>query len=187
MKPSAKRQRLVDAAAELSHRAGLATASLATIADEADVPVGNIYYYFKSKDDLALAVVDRRRDEYAQLRRAWTDATEDPAERLIQFIDHTSATADQLTAHGCPIGTLCQDLARWNSDLGDAAGEIFADTISWASDNYARLGSPHERDAAIRLVALLQGATVLAHALGDSSVLRLECRRAVDELRRRPS
>src|SRR5882724_2904805 len=52
-----KRERLVTAAQELVHRQGVARTTLVHIAEAADVPVGNVYYYFKTKDEIVLAVV----------------------------------------------------------------------------------------------------------------------------------
>jgi len=177
-----KRQRLVAAATELSHRVGLSNASLATIAEEADVPIGNVYYYFKSKDELASAVVGARREEYDALRRRWDAESDDPVQRLVSFVRHARDGADLLAARGCPIGGLCSDLTRTSPDLGAEAGEIFAATIAWAADSYSALGHPRPVDAATRLVAMTQGATVLAHALGDAGLLRAECERAEVEL-----
>ncbi|MGY6501128.1 MAG: TetR/AcrR family transcriptional regulator [Acidimicrobiales bacterium] len=182
MPSTTKRERLISAATDLSLRVGFDNASIATIAEHADVPVGNVYYYFKTKDDLAAAVVAGRREEYAQLRRSW-DAADDPADRLVAFVRHTLDSADALADHGCPIGGLCADLSPARPELGAAAGEIFADTIRWATETFAATAHPRPHEAGARLVALLQGATVLAHALGDPQILRDECGRCEGDVR----
>ena len=55
------------------YRQGVARTTLADIAQAADVPVGNVYYYFKTKDDIIAAVVeahqDRLRASFADLER----------------------------------------------------------------------------------------------------------------------
>lgn len=178
-----KRERLVQAAAGLSHQRGLSNATLATIADHADVPVGNIYYYFKTKDEIASAVVRARSEEYEVLRRAWNDSSLDPVQRLLEFVHHARDQADELAALGCPIGGLCDDLARTSHELAAEAGDIFRATIAWAADNYAAAGHHGPVEAATRLVASVQGATVLAHALGDPDVLRQGCAHVEQELR----
>jgi len=53
-----KRERLVAAAVELLHQQGIERTTLADIAAAADVPVGNVYYYFKTKDDVIAAVIE---------------------------------------------------------------------------------------------------------------------------------
>lgn len=54
---SGKRERLATAAAQVLHAQGVAQTTLADIAQAAEVPVGNVYYYFKTKDDLVEAAI----------------------------------------------------------------------------------------------------------------------------------
>ena len=54
---SGKRERLVASAAALFHHQGVQRTTLAEVATDADVPLGNVYYYFKTKDDLVAAVI----------------------------------------------------------------------------------------------------------------------------------
>jgi len=55
-----KRTRLIETATKLAYGRGFRETSLADIAEAARVPVGNVYYYFKTKEELAEAVVERR-------------------------------------------------------------------------------------------------------------------------------
>ena len=55
-----KRTRLIETATKLAYARGFRETSLADIAAAARVPVGNVYYYFKTKEELAEAVVERR-------------------------------------------------------------------------------------------------------------------------------
>jgi AcrR family transcriptional regulator len=53
-----KRDRLIAGARETIHRQGFEATTIADIAQASDVPVGNVYYYFKSKDELVAAAID---------------------------------------------------------------------------------------------------------------------------------
>ena len=53
---SDKKERLISAAKTLIHTQGFGATSLADIAEASDVPLGNVYYYFRSKDKLFNAV-----------------------------------------------------------------------------------------------------------------------------------
>src|SRR5256885_15370115 len=53
-----KRQRLVEGARLLLHQQGVEKTTLADIAQAANVPAGNVYYYFKTKDELVQAAID---------------------------------------------------------------------------------------------------------------------------------
>jgi len=55
-----KRSRRIQTAVKLAYRHGFRTTSLADIAEAANVPVGNVYYYFKTKDEIGEAIVEQR-------------------------------------------------------------------------------------------------------------------------------
>jgi AcrR family transcriptional regulator len=59
-----KRERLIRTATRLLYRQGFAKTSLADIAQAAEVPLGNVYYYFKTKSELAEAVVEEYTHEF---------------------------------------------------------------------------------------------------------------------------
>lgn len=49
--PVGKRDRLIRAARRSYYQLGAAQSTLKVIAQEAGVPLGNVYYYFPTKDD----------------------------------------------------------------------------------------------------------------------------------------
>ena len=53
MQISDKRTRLIEAADKLVQLQGFSQTTLADIAKKADVPLGNVYYYFKTKEEIA--------------------------------------------------------------------------------------------------------------------------------------
>src|SRR5258708_39384380 len=57
------RTRLIEAAATLAHRRGFGNTRLADIAREAKVPAGNLYYYFKAKEEIGESIVERTLSE----------------------------------------------------------------------------------------------------------------------------
>ena len=61
-----KRVRLIEAAKVLIHQKGFNQTTLADIAQEADVPLGNVYYYFKTKEAIGEAVIERRAADNAE-------------------------------------------------------------------------------------------------------------------------
>jgi AcrR family transcriptional regulator len=63
-----KRERLVAGAREVIHQQGVEKTTIADIALAAEVPVGNVYYYYKTKDELVVAAIDSHaRDVRAML------------------------------------------------------------------------------------------------------------------------
>ena len=57
---ASKRDRLIDAALRLFYEHGIERTTIADIAAAANVPPGNVYYYFKTKEDIVDAVVSAR-------------------------------------------------------------------------------------------------------------------------------
>src|SRR6266478_1503288 len=79
-----KRTRLIETATKLAYGRGFRETSLADIAEAARVPVGNVYYYFKTKEELAEGVVERLLEEFRAARAEW-DRLSDPKERLFTW------------------------------------------------------------------------------------------------------
>src|SRR5258708_28879653 len=90
-----KRTRLIETAMKLAYRNGFRETSLADIADAAHVPVGNVYYYFKTKEELGEAVVERRLAEFRAFREE-IDPLSSPKERLFAFVESLHWNAAQL-------------------------------------------------------------------------------------------
>src|ERR1700680_272144 len=76
-----KRSRLLSAAMGLAYQNGFGATSLADIAREAKVPLGNVYYYFKTKDEIGEAIVELRLAGLAAQRQRWSEAGS-PKDRL---------------------------------------------------------------------------------------------------------
>src|SRR5260221_14559951 len=79
-----KRSRLVSAAVGLAYQNGFEATSLADIAREAKVPLGNVYYYFKTKDEICEAIVELRLAQLAAARERGEQAGT-PQERLCRI------------------------------------------------------------------------------------------------------
>src|SRR5258706_13900916 len=75
-----KRSRLVSAAVGLAYRNGFVATSLADIAREAEVPLGNVYYYFKTKDEIGEAIVELRLGQLSA--RSGSDGTKPDRPRI---------------------------------------------------------------------------------------------------------
>ncbi len=74
------REALIDAARTIMTDKGVDAATMLEIAQRADVGAGTVYNYFKSKDDLAIAVLETLMHELALRIQAVTDRFEDPAQ-----------------------------------------------------------------------------------------------------------
>ncbi len=172
-----KRSRLIGAAADLAYRNGFASTSLADIARDADVPLGNIYYYFKTKAEIGEAIVDLRLAQLNALRRRW-ERSGSPTERLCACVDDVSDSKDSVAAHGCPVGTYCSEVRKTAGPVATRATEIFAEHLAWIERQFRSLGKKKESyGLAVHLLSALQGAAVLAHTFHKPGMVVAETKR----------
>ena len=171
-----KRERLVVAACQLLHQQGVEKTSLADIAHAADVPVGNVYYYFKTKDELVGAVVDaytlELRTRFAALARHRT-----PKARLKALVRELTDGRELAAQYGCPMGTLCSELDKRHDDLERAAAELLTLCVDWAEQQFRSMGRSDARDLAVALIAAYQGISLLTNTLRDPELMAREGRR----------
>jgi TetR/AcrR family transcriptional repressor of nem operon len=173
-----KRERLVAAARQVLYEHGIEQATLADIAVAADVPLGNVYYYFKTKDALVAAVIDAYRNTFAELTSQLSQEDE-PAGRLKALLQALTARRERLASYGCPIGSLSSELDKRDGDLRDEAGTILAGVIDWAEVQFRAMGREDARELAVALIAAYQGIVVLAAALRDPGLIGVETGRLV--------
>ena len=163
-------------AGELLHRRGAEGPTLAEIANAADVPPGNVYYYFKTRDELVRAVIAARADEVRALLGS-LESRSTPRLRLKAMARSWTDMADLVVAFGCPIGTLAADLSRRDDGVGGEAAALIELLIDWAAGQFRAMGRRDARELATTLLAGVQGAAVLANALQDPKLLMRETRR----------
>jgi TetR/AcrR family transcriptional regulator, transcriptional repressor for nem operon len=167
---SGKRERLVESAKELIHEQGVHRTTLADVAERADVPLGNVYYYFKTKDALVDAVIDRYKEQAETLIEAF-ERHRSPQARLKALVQNWADMRDQVARYGCPMGTLCAELDKLGAGAEREAAAVMARIIDWAGDQFRQLGRRDARDLALALFAGIQGAALLAATFRDPTIL----------------
>jgi AcrR family transcriptional regulator len=183
-----KRDRLIDSAALLFHHKGLTATSLADIASKADIPIGNVYYYFKTKDELALAAIARRQEQFDASYIKLEETIADPRQRLIEAVRYFEKVRGEYTKYGCPIGKMIDDADVEKSPVAKAAAQVLQHFIQWAERQFGQLG--HSADGikyATSLMVGIQGAAIMAKALQEPQVISDEIARLVAWLETLPN
>jgi len=171
-----KRDRLIAAARETIYRQGIEKTTLADIATAAGVPLGNVYYYFKTKQDIVEAVVGSHLVEARQMLAALDDAYDSPRDRLKALFGALTQQADQIARYGCPHGTLCLELDK-RADAPDLAARLMREPVDWAQRQFAALGCPDADALAIEVIARYQGAALLSSTFRDPALMTREATR----------
>jgi len=177
------RTRLLHAAEKTTYLYGFGSTSIADIAKEARIPLGNVYYYFKTKDDIGGAIVELRVSRFKKLL-AELGKSGSPKERLCAFGDIKIKNCETLARGGCPVGTLCSELQKYGGAAAKKSRVLFAEALDWMAKQFEELGKGAEsRGLAIHLLSATQGVSVLAHTFHDPTMIATEAARLKEWIR----
>ena len=175
-----KRARLIETAMKLAYKHGFRETSLADIAEASHVPLGNVYYYFKTKDELGEAVVERRLAEFRAFREE-IDRLSSPKERLFAFVESIHRNQEQLARGGCPLGGLCTELQKEGGALAKKSAALFNEPMRWLEGQFLALGHKKDsRELGVHFFSAFQGMAAVALGTNDREVVVMEAKRLKD-------
>lgn len=121
------RQLLIQVGTEVIGSHGFNPTGLNTVLKTADVPKGSFYYYFASKEDFGLAIIDEFAIDYAdKIAFYLTNENVSPLQRIRNYLDNGLATIrDNKCKRGCLIGTLGQELSSQNETFRVRLDQVF--------------------------------------------------------------
>jgi len=173
----AKRERLVAAATQLLHQHGIERTTLADIAKAADVPAGNVYYYFKTKDDVIAAVIEAHAQQIRTTLAAIDAQHQSPRSRLKAFVREFTSQSELVAQYGCPLGGLCSEIGKRVRPADFAVAGLMRLLIDWAETQFRSLGRRDAHDLALDLLAAYEGSALLASTFADPGLLSGAARR----------
>lgn len=171
-----KRKRLAAAAARVLHEQGVEKTTLADIAQAADVPVGNVYYYFKTKDQLVEAAVGVHGRELDGLIASLGELPS-PGERLKALVRGWVGQRELAARYGCPTGTLASELDKRDDGLDAAVAGLMGRLLDWIERQFRELGRDDARELAVALLSAYQGVALLTNTFRDPEMMAAEGRR----------
>jgi len=180
-KAAATRDQILDAAARLIHLRGYHGTSLDDVLRESGVGKGNFYYYFRSKEDLGFAIIDRVVERFLErtLEPAFVDPTADPLDQVRAFLDRLLDVQRQRNCvGGCPMGNLACELSDVHEGFRQRLADIFerwrvmlATTLERGRESGRLRADLDAASAAGFVVAALEGAILMAKVTKDISVM----------------
>ena len=169
------RQRIIDAANRLFYHQGYHNTSFTDVVDATNIPRGNIYYYFKTKDEILVAAIRHRTERISAMLDDWSGKYRTPIERLHRFVNILEDSADSLTRFGCPMGSLNIELGKNDPKLQEEAENLFKVFEAWLAEQFDELGfAGRSHELALRVIAMGQGISVVSHVHRDAGFLRRE-------------
>jgi TetR/AcrR family transcriptional regulator, transcriptional repressor for nem operon len=183
------RDNLMEAAFGLVRQKGLSATSVDEICAAVGVSKGAFFHHFASKEDLAVAAAHH----WSAVTEGFFEtapyhAPQDPLERLFGYIDLRREMMDgPIAEFTCFVGTMAQEAwmtsppvaaATWDSMRRH--GEKLVPDIEAAMAARGIAGAWSAEGLAQHIVAVTQGAFILAKASGDAA----PARESLDHLRR---
>jgi TetR/AcrR family transcriptional repressor of nem operon len=167
------RAKILTAAQSLIESRGYSALGVAEICKTAGVPKGSFYYFFESKEALALAVIDQH---WGAQRADWErimSSDAQPLQRLRQLFEETEAgqRAGQQscgTVSGCLFGNLSLELSNQTEPIRERLQEIFDKQVEMVGEVIAEAQQQGDasvadtREAARSVVAQLEGQVLFA-------------------------
>ncbi len=141
---SPTRDRLINVAAARFWAKGFSSTSLAEIVAGAQANGGSLYHFFRTKEALAIAVLDRHREELdRQIFAPAAERHDDPVEQVFAVLDvYRSFLERSGCAMGCPIGNLALEISDLHPAVREKAAEVFD---SWTDRIQAMLEAARDR------------------------------------------
>ncbi|MFI6361770.1 TetR/AcrR family transcriptional regulator [Nocardia sp. NPDC050630] len=174
MTPKAgKRERLAAAAAQVFHEQGVEKTTIADIARAAEVPLGNVYYYFKTKDQLVEAALGAHARTLRELITA-LECYDEPQDRLKALVRGWVDQRDSAAQFGCPTGTLASELGKRGDGLELASAASMRRLLEWIEQQFIAMGRADARELAVALFAAYQGISLLTNTFRDPQLMVTE-------------
>ncbi|MEV4538610.1 TetR/AcrR family transcriptional regulator [Asanoa sp. NPDC049518] len=188
------RNKILEAAKQLLEQRGYSALGVAEICAAAGVPKGSFYYFFESKQALALTVID---EHWAAQRAQWEAVLNSDRAPLSRLRDLFEATEEvQRVAQrrsgvvvGCMFGNLALELSNQAPEIReqlqaifDAQIDLIEAVVTQAKDLGAAGPAVDSREAARSIVAQIEGRVLLAKLLNDPTLLDTLWRDCLDLL-----
>ena len=168
VRPRPKRDQLIDTAGSLFYRDGYHATGIDRILAESQVAKMTLYHHFRSKEDLVLAVLEKRgREVFGSLRQFLDAKRRSPKKRLEAVFDWLVAWIGGEEFRGCPFLKAMAEYQSLDDPIHRAAlahkvaltGEIRCLVVA--------AGLKKARNLAEQLSLLVEGAIVKSHAIGN--------------------
>ena len=178
-------ERLMRTAAGLWHARSYAVVGVSEICEAADVRKGSFYHFFSSKQELAVAVIDRHwREAYENVVMPALAAGATPMGQLQALTIGIADEVDRLTEElgvvpGCPFGNLAVELSTIDGAVRERLERLFEsqqEVLRELLDGAVAAGELPDAtdtvDAARAMHAYIEGVLLVSKNANDASIAR---------------
>jgi TetR/AcrR family transcriptional repressor of nem operon len=173
---SPARERLLEHAQDLMLTKGFVATTVDEICKAAGLSKGTFFHYFKNKEELGKATLDRFfRSQLEMVGRGSFRKKADPLERLYGWVDSViEASKTPMARKGCLVGNFSQELSDTHPEIRSECAQRFSEwtallkkELDEAKARYLSRSSLDTQGLAEHFIAVLQGSLILAKAKQD--------------------
>ncbi len=169
------KQQVIEAADQLFYKKGYNLTSFSDIAAISKIPRGNLNYYFKTKDEVLIAVIEYRVNEMKLMLQGWEKEFKTPIERLQRYVKIIPNVKNEVIKYGCPMGSLNSELGKVQRDLQIISKEQFSVFENWIKKQFQEMGWGKKSDElAMHLMVLTQGLATMTYIHQDTRLIKKE-------------
>ena len=162
---------LLDSAEMAIRGRGYHAVSFRDLADDLGIKSASVHYYFRHKEDLGIALVERYSRQFFDALEEQASLGNSAADRL-QAIGTVYKSSLLASNEVCLCGMLGAETCGLPEPLAQKVQSFFTANIDWITDAVTgALPSGSERNFAIQATASLQGGMMLANSLDDIDIL----------------
>jgi len=177
------RNAILDAAQELALEKGMAAASIDQVLARAGVTKGAFFYHFKSKDELALALVERFAAQdttvFEESCRRVEVLSRDPLQQVLLICGLVAEDLKDLTGNpGCLFASYCYQGDLWSDDAQKICRTQFHIWKDWMLAKLKQAAKARPPAVHVDLAELaemfsgvIEGGFVLARTYGDNGIV----------------
>ena len=165
---SPARERILATAYDLFCRNGIRSVGIDTIVERSNVAKMTVYRHFRSKDDLVLAVLERREDLWTRqwLQAAVKRQSEDPGDRLLAIFDVFDGWFRRRNFEGCLFVNALLEIEDRKNPIHRACRKQLTHIRSFVED-LARDAGIAETEPFARQWHILMKGSIVAAGEGD--------------------
>jgi len=167
LSPQPKRDQLIEAAGKLFYRDGYHATGIDRILAESQIAKMTLYHHFRSKEELILAVLEKRsREMFGSLRQFLDAKRRSPKKRLEAVFDWLVAWIGSKEFRGCSFLKAMAEYQNLDDPVHRAALAHKVALTAEIRGLVVAAGLKKSRNLPEQLSLLLEGAIVQSHALG---------------------
>jgi AcrR family transcriptional regulator len=180
-----KRDILINTARDLFIAHGFHAVGVDTILKKAEISKRTLYKYFRSKEDLILAVIRHYDETFRNYLMREVEAREnDVAKQLLVIFDVSEEWFSEANFHGCLAVKAIGEFSEKNKAIQRSCEEFIRLISEYMEELATKAGARDPEGLAEELVLLFEGAIVMAVVSGNPKVAqqaKAMARRCVDE------